>query len=195
MAETDRGLNLPPPLVALAGWIVPGAGYWLIGERARAIVAGSAIIVLYLLGILIAGVRVIEVPGYGKYGYPLTVISRPNGSFMQYVMIDPHNATEAANPGPGPNDHVVGWVLLQRPLAEIANKPWFVAQVLGGPLALLSAAASNSAASQGVARPHASIETVGTLYTAVAGMLNLLIIIDATYRAGQRSAAAAEAEG
>jgi hypothetical protein len=193
MSQTNaRGFNLPPPMLALAGWLVPGAGYWLIGEGARAVVAGAAIIILYVLGLLIAGVRVIEVPGYGKHGYPLTIIARHSGGMAQYVIVDPANSTEAANPAPGVDDRVIGWALLQRPLSEIASKPWFVAQVLGGPMALLSAAASNSAASQGITRPHASMETVGTLYTAVAGMLNLLIIIDSTYRAGTRAAAEAD---
>src|SRR4051812_28696104 len=58
----------PPPLVALAGWLIPGAGYWLIGERARAKTVFAGIALLYVLGLLVAGVRVIEVPGYDSGG-------------------------------------------------------------------------------------------------------------------------------
>src|SRR6478735_8015823 len=57
-----------PPLVAIAGWLLPGAGYWLIGQRVRAIVVGSTIIVMFLSGLLIGGVRSIQVPGYGENG-------------------------------------------------------------------------------------------------------------------------------
>src|SRR4051812_19514560 len=35
MADFDD--ILPPPIIALAGWLVPGAGYFLLGERKRGI--------------------------------------------------------------------------------------------------------------------------------------------------------------
>ncbi|WP_428940749.1 DUF6677 family protein [Fontivita pretiosa] len=178
--------KLPPPVIALAGWLMPGAGYWLIGQRARGIIVGASIIVLYLSGLLVAGVRVIEVPGYdSQSGHQIRVsrgrIVRPSERF----------AYESA-----------GWILTHGGLiSEIANKPWFVGQVLAGPIAVVSAVASVQAAQQAYeqvqqapdqpplsTRPHAPLEAVGVLYTAVAGMLNLLVIIDSTYRAGQRAA-------
>ena len=36
----------PPPVVAMLGWLIPGAGYWLLGQRLRAIVIGVTILVL-----------------------------------------------------------------------------------------------------------------------------------------------------
>src|SRR5688572_33454564 len=60
--------KISPPLVALAGWLVPGAGYWLIGERGRAVVVGVTIVALFVLGIFFAGIRVVEVPGYDESG-------------------------------------------------------------------------------------------------------------------------------
>ncbi|HQY88496.1 MAG TPA: hypothetical protein PK402_07545, partial [Tepidisphaeraceae bacterium] len=73
MAQSDRSrsnIKLPPPapVVALAGWIVPGLGYILIGERWRGIIAGVTIILLYVCGTLIGGVRVVDVPGYDARG-------------------------------------------------------------------------------------------------------------------------------
>src|SRR3954451_3974220 len=61
------------PLVAITSWVLPGAGYFLIGQRARGVTVGVTIIVLFLLGLLIAGVRVMEVPGYDSSGRPITV--------------------------------------------------------------------------------------------------------------------------
>jgi hypothetical protein len=95
--------------------------------------------------------------------------------------------------GVRPSDHgypTADWALTNFNgfISEIANKPWFVGQVLAGPICLLSAASSVELAQRGVAdypRPHSHPETVGTLYTAIAGMLNLMVIIDAAYRAGQ----------
>jgi hypothetical protein len=127
----------PTPLVALAGWLIPGAGYFLIGHRTRALVVGVSVIVLFLLGILVAGIAVVEAPNFGGGG---TV------------------------------------------LGGILQKPWFLGQVMTGPLGLISAWIG-----QGVADDYpaakARLGEIGTLYTAVAGMLNLLAIIDASHRA------------
>jgi len=70
--------NVPVPVVALASWLVPGAGYWLLGERVRAVVIGVTITALYIAGLLIGGIKVLEVPGYGDHGQPL-VVGRETG--------------------------------------------------------------------------------------------------------------------
>ncbi|MGE5611400.1 MAG: DUF6677 family protein [Bacillota bacterium] len=132
---------VPAPVVALAGWLLPGAGYWLVRERARSLTVGITIIVLFGMGLLIGGIRVVEAP-----------------------------STASGNP-----------------LQIALDKPWFVGQVLAGPMALASASLGHPAAESG--RPggiylsHSRVNEIGTLYTAVAGMLNLLVIIDATSRA------------
>ena len=87
------------------------------------------------------------------------------------------------------------WSLRVHSFPEIANKPWFVGQILAGPICLAAARVSTTAAhtpivtphgsEPGLPRSHARIGEIGTLYTAVAGMLNLLAIIDSAYRAGQ----------
>ncbi|MDQ3440565.1 MAG: hypothetical protein M3478_09480 [Planctomycetota bacterium] len=130
----------PTPLVALAGWLIPGAGYFLIGHHKRALVVGVSVIVLFLLGILIAGVAVVEAPNFGGGG------------------------------------SLLGGVL---------QKPWFLGQMMTGPIGLISAWIA-----QGVADDYpaakARLGEIGTLYTAVAGMLNLLAIIDAAHRAANK---------
>jgi hypothetical protein len=156
MSQAFQEFRVPPPLIALAGWLLPGAGYWLLGQRTRGTVVCISILLLYFLGLLIAGVRVIEVPGYDARGNPITIGGQwglTHGGFM----------------------------------AEISNKPWFVCQILTGPICLASAAGSVNLAARGPEYPraHAPLETVGTLYTAIAGMLNLMVIIDAVHRAGE----------
>ncbi len=152
--------HLPAPLIALAGWLLPGLGYFLIGEKKRAYIAGIAIILTFVLGLLIGGVRVIDVPGFD------------------------HNNQKRT----GPRD--TRWRLSAEPIAEVMNKPWYIAQSLVGPLNIGATAWSLSTdARQSTAR----IFDIGTLYTAVAGMLNLLVIIDAAYRATHpRAISAAE---
>jgi hypothetical protein len=134
----------PPPVVALAGWLVPGAGYWLLGQRARALAIGVTIILLFSSGVLMAGVRVVEAPELGGEG---------------------------------------------RLAAKLLDRPWFFGQVLAGPIGLIGAGASSwLARSPTYAHlvSHARLAEVGTLYTAVAGMLNLMALLDAAWRAGHR---------
>jgi hypothetical protein len=134
-------------MIALAGWLLPGTGYWLIGERARALTVGVTILAVFVLGILISGIRVVQAPD-------LT--------------------------GPG------------NPAQRILTRPWFIGQVLIGPVGIGAAYASDKLAES--PRYHAieakaRLAEIGTLYTAVAGMLNLLTIIDSSYRAASRAGA------
>ena len=133
--------NAPPaPLVALAGWLVPGAGYWLIGHRRRGLVVGVSVVVLFALGVLVAGIAVVEAPTLSG-----------GGSLV----------------------------------ARILQKPWFLGQVMTGPMGLICAWIGDSVAHDYPAA-KARLGEIGTLYTAVAGMLNLLAIIDASYRASHK---------
>ncbi|MEM6560615.1 MAG: DUF6677 family protein [Planctomycetota bacterium] len=68
MVDVDPTKKPSPPLVALCGWLVPGLGYWLIGEKTRALYSGGAILTLFLGSLLVAGVRTIDVPGYDYRG-------------------------------------------------------------------------------------------------------------------------------
>ena len=132
----------PPPLVALAGWLLPGSGYWLIGQKTRGLTIGVTIIILFLLGILIAGIRVVEAPNMS---------------------------------GPGSM------------ISRVLQRPWFLGQALTGPIGLASAYASDVLAESPRyknVQSKARLAEIGTLYTAVAGMLNLLAIIDSAHRAG-----------
>jgi hypothetical protein len=169
MSERSSASSVPAPLVGLASWLVPGLGYWLIGQRGRALTVGISIIVLFLAGLLIAGIRSLEVPGYGPHG--------------KQVLTDGHRSGDDLEGG--------DWVLTSHPLDEIRAKPWSIAQILAGPLDLLCSAWSVHASQIGPTgapigvRSHSRTNEIGVLYTAVAGMLNLLVIIDSAYRAGQ----------
>jgi hypothetical protein len=164
---SKRRSHLPPPVVALVAWLVPGAGYWVIGQTARAVTVGATIVALFVLGIFLAGIRVIEVPGYDDAGLP--------------VHVD-HVGVRLRRTDPG---YAQGnWVLTSGGLvAEIANKPWYIPQIVAGPITLATSALSVKAAQAGVSRVHARLMDVGVLYTAIAGMLNLLAIIDSAHRA------------
>ena len=44
---------LPAPLVALAGWVLPGLGHWLVGQRAKALYLGGLILGAFGIGLLL----------------------------------------------------------------------------------------------------------------------------------------------
>lgn len=146
-----------PPIVAALGWLLPGLGYWMIGQRRRALLAGATIIILFVMGLLISGVRCIDVPGYGPQGQLLYASTGPGGSSL---------------------------VITSSPFKAVLDKPWYIPQFLAGPLTIVS-----SFWSVGVSGTYpkatARMFEIGTLYTAIAGMLNLLIMIDSAHRASK----------
>jgi hypothetical protein len=142
--ETQKPLS--PPLVAFAAWLLPGLGHWLIGHHARGITIGLTIILMFLLGVLMGGIRIVEAPA-----------------------------------------------MRGNPLAALLSRPAFMGQVLAGPIGVGSAWISARAAQVPGWRDssaRARLGEIATLYTAIAGMLNLMAMIDAGYRAGRIGAPA-----
>lgn len=134
MSNSSGNLAAPAPVVALMGWLIPGAGYWLIGQRTRGLTIGITIVLLFVAGIFIGGIKVVDAPAFN---------SNPTALF------------------------------------GMAQKPWFIGQALAGFPGILSAWIAGGV--KVVA--HARLADISTLYTAVAGMLNLLAVIDSTFRA------------
>ena len=144
-----------PFLVALAGWALPGLGYLLVGQRARGLTTGVTILALFVAGLLIGGVRALDPP----------------------MVPGSHDRPDAP----------------RRSLRdEILSKPWYIAQVLTGPVGLVASYGASWAGEtpDGADGPrgvesHARVNEIAVLYMAVAGMLNLLTIIDSAHRAGR----------
>ena len=188
MPDERPATSVPVPLVALVGWVIPGLGYWLLGQRVRALTVGLTILVLYFMGLLIGGIRELEVPGYSATGKMIRVSTqvehRPGGNVLAV-----HEGDDVED---GP------WVLTDHPLDEIRAKPWSIPQIMIGPVDILcswwSLAESDTSATghANATRSHSRTNEIGILYTAVAGMLNLLAIMDAAHRAGQGQGAEAQ---
>ncbi len=210
MPATDAKAKPSPGIVGICAWLLPGGGYFILGERTRGAVVSISIILLFLMGILIGGIRIMDPPGWGQYGYMTQIVGRGPEDFRR---VNPTNAQEQAEPavhdGRGRG---FGPAFTREPLSELGSKPWFVGQILCGPITLAASvisvhearpsdspvdansvgegaaplpAADNGSAREGVPSAHSRSWEIGALYTAVAGMLNLLTIIDATFRATQ----------
>jgi hypothetical protein len=182
--DTPPVRHLSPTTIAAAGWVIPGAGYWLLGDRVRAVVVGFAITFLFVAGLLIGGVRVVEVPGYGTHGRRINAV----------LWTDKNRTIVESDAEENTGDNAV-WVMRAHPLDEIRNKPWSIAQVMTGPLSMAAAYGSVAASQRPIedgpprgAKSHARVNEIGVLYTAVAGMLNLLVMIDAAHRAAREPA-------
>jgi hypothetical protein len=163
-----HALLTTPAVVAIAGWLMPGMGYILLGERARGLTIMITVLTMFISGLLIAGVRVIDVPGYDKNGFEDRVDA--NGRRVErsteYDYQNAHSALFSADF-----------------ISEIAAKPWYVGQIFAGPINLIASVVSIHEAQLNLPMTHARLEEIGTLYTAVAGMLNLLAMLDASSRA------------
>ncbi len=129
---------------ALLGWLLPGLGHWLIGQKQRAIILCLAIGGLWLAGTLIGGIGVYD---------------------------------------------------------RKEHKMWFLGQMLVAPSVLVDMAHESLATRYGRPEPNVSppaafspaygrTEEQGLLYSSLAGLLNLLAIVDVLYRqpAGQGGA-------
>ena len=134
MDPAPRVIPPPTPLVSLCAWLVPGGGYWLLGERVRAVLVGVCVLGVFALGVLVGGIRVVDAPS--EFG-----------------------------------------------VQALLQKPWFMGQVLAGPVSVAAAVTANRTDPLRVS--HGRSWEIGTLYTAVAGMLNLLAVIDSAHRAGR----------
>jgi len=114
-------------MVTLAGWLIPGGGFFLIKETRRAIIIFVTIAVIFIIGLYVGSTGV----------------------------IDPVNA-----------------------------KLWFAIQTLTTPLVLYIGFISSNY-HEVYARP----QEIGQIYTSIAGMLNLLCIINAIHKAYDKATA------
>lgn len=211
MASDQRSPTAPLPLLILAAWFLPGLGYWILGQKVRALTVGICIIGLFLGGLLLGGIRIIEVPMFNERGqYNIRLYE---GEPIPVVVTNPYTRETKARETILPDGTKVPvYQSLGGVTAEIRSKPWFIAQVLTGPTALASAALSVYAAGPKYVDPpsfesnypqepvdtgrqagmiprapvvHSRTQDIPTLYTAIAGMLNLVVIIDTAHRAGK----------
>lgn len=208
MASEQRSPTPPVPLVIIAAWFIPGLGYWLLGQKARALTVGISIIGLFLAGLLLGGIRIIEVPMFNELGqYNIQLVG---GKPVQMSMNLPNGQRRAAEIRQPDGTVAPVYMPMGGIGSEIRSKPWFVAQVMTGPISLASAALSvygagpkypeNSYQSDQddpidtgrfggfISRApvvHSRTWEIPTLYTAIAGMLNLVVILDSAHRAGK----------
>ncbi len=109
-------------IVGLAGWALPGAGYYLLNEKKRAIIISTTVILTFLIGIYIGSMGVID---------------------------------------------------------PITSKGWYAAQILVSPVVMVIGHYTAGGGYPVYGKPN----EIGQIYTSIAGLLNLLCIVNAVYMA------------
>lgn len=152
MAAPEPRVAVSVPVALLMAWVVPGLAHYFLAERLRGVCICAGVWGLFVAGVLIGGVRIVEAP-----------------------------RIEAA-----------------RPVQSVLSSPTFLGQAMAGPVAFVAAYGSKVAAAHpqtaGI-KSHARVNEIGTLYTTVAGLLNVLAMMDAWGRASVRKTAALPAGG
>jgi TM2 domain-containing membrane protein YozV len=70
--------------IAVLSWFVPGAGYFWLGERKRAIIVFTAIVITFWLGIYIGSVGVID-PVSAKIWYVAQIMNSPMVAILGHI--------------------------------------------------------------------------------------------------------------
>ena len=71
-------------LVALAGWIVPGGGYFLLKEKARALIICITIVITFGLGLFIGSIGVIDYVSAGLW-FMVQMMASPLVAIFGYL--------------------------------------------------------------------------------------------------------------
>ena len=145
------------PSAAIAAWVLPGLGHALLGEGKRGVIIGVTILALWLSGLMIGGIGVID-------------RQRHQWWFLGQMLVAPSLGVT----------YVRSTFMVEAP----------------SPQEYRAAGTSRIAYQPSFGHPNEQ----GVLYTALAGLLNLLAIIDVLYRdprpRGRPAAAGApDAEG
>jgi uncharacterized membrane protein len=109
-------------VIAILAWIVPGAGHYMIKEKKRSIIIFVTIVIIFLIGLYIGSIGVI-------------------------------------NP--------------------VDSKAWYLAQIMNSPIVAALGHLTSSAPQK--YRVFGRPNEIGQYYTSIAGLLNLLCIINAVY--------------
>jgi hypothetical protein len=124
---------------ALAGWLLPGLGHWLIGQRRRGGVLMLTLLLLWAAGLTVGGISVID-------------HERQRWWFLGQMLMAPSVAVDFYHQRLKPADQP-----LPRPKGETGQAPPY--------------------------RPSFGHQAEqGTLYVALAGLLNLVAMLDVVYR-------------
>ena len=162
------------PVAGLLAFLVPGAGHVFLGQTRRGVLIGAGVLVMFFGGMLVGGLAVVDSRsgrlenrisffGQAAVGPVAIAVDRLHQSMFKGMDLDT-NKVRALNPGE---------VLLG------AGDP---RNGRGFPVI----ATADPARGEGppYVRSQGKVQEIGLLYTVIAGMLNLIVILDALFPGG-----------
>jgi hypothetical protein len=142
-------------VVGAAAWLIPGAGYYILGDRRRGQVVLVTIALTFLTGLYIGSIGVIN-PVTSKPWYIAQIMNSPAVMLIGNHVAQRHNES------------------LQRLQAASDTR---------NQAAIEKATASLDAT---MYRVYGKPQEIGQIYTSIAGLLNLLCIVNVMYLAHVR---------
>lgn len=159
MTPTRETLDPPPmdPVAGILAIILPGAGHWYQGQAKRGILIGAGILGLFFGGTLIGGIDVVD-SKQDRLWFLGQVLVGPVALATDYVHQHHFKALDPTTRLP------------RSPMPDEVKDPQSGAWVKGPP-----------GSRPPISKSLGKMNEIGTLYGTVAGMLNLVVIIDALF--------------
>jgi len=144
------------PLAAILALAFPGAGHWFLGERKRAVLIAAGVLGLFFSGLLVGGIDVVD-SKEDRWWFVGQALVGPVAFATDYVH---QNRIKGIDPRTG--------VLRSANPDETRDGSGRLAPALGGqrPPATKSLGKMNE---------------LGTLFACIAGMMNLIVALDAAF--------------
>ncbi|MEZ6232857.1 MAG: DUF6677 family protein [Phycisphaerales bacterium] len=163
------------PVAGVLAFLIPGAGHVYMGQVTRGLLIGAGVLGLFFGGMLIGGLSIVDsrsprmenrISFYGQVlvGPAAIIVDRVHQSMFKAVD-ERTRATRALDPGE---------VIL--PASDPRN---------GRNVPIIARATPGTDEGPPYVKSLGKVHEIGLLYTLVAGMLNLIVIIDATFPGGR----------
>lgn len=168
MSTSLRHHDDTPPMDPLAGILAvvfPGAGHWYQGQVRRALLVAGGVLGLFFGGLLIGGLDVVD-SRQDRLWFLGQVLVGPVALVTDYVH---QHQFKALGPEPGATQP-------RSPLPNEVRDPE-TGRWTAGP----------AGSTPPISKSLGKMNEIGTLYCTIAGMLNLIVIIDAAFPSAGRS--------
>ncbi|MCB9840796.1 MAG: hypothetical protein H6809_03985 [Phycisphaeraceae bacterium] len=163
------------PVAGVLAFLIPGAGHVYMGQATRGVLIGAGILGLFFGGMFIGGLSIVDsrsprmenrISYYGQVlvGPAAIIVDRLHQSMFKAVD-ERTRTTRALNPGE---------VII--PAGDPRN---------GRNVPIIARAADGTDEGPPYVKSLGKVHEIGLLYTLVAGMLNLIVIIDAAFPGGR----------
>lgn len=77
-ASTDADREISPVFIMVAGWLVPGAGHWFLGQRRKAVLFFALLSLTFVVGYFLGEFRNVSLDRHPWYFFAQTFLGLPS---------------------------------------------------------------------------------------------------------------------